>query len=51
MLISLAATAGGTLLYVLGGVGLPRPDIDAWIVKNRAAIRSPLVAETLRETN
>lgn len=49
LLITLAATAAGTLLYVLGGVGLPKPDIEAWITKNRPAIRSPLLAETLRE--
>jgi hypothetical protein len=48
-LITLAATAGGALLYVLGGVGLPKPDIEAWILKNRPAIRSPLIAQTLRE--
>lgn len=51
LLITLGATAGGTLLYMLGGVGLPKPDIDAWIERNRPAIRSPRVAETLRETN
>lgn len=48
ILITLAATVGGTLLYLLGGVGLPTPDIDVWIEKNRPAVRSPLVAETLR---
>lgn len=51
LLITLAATVGGTLLYVLGRVGLPTPDIDAWIEKNRPAIRSPLLAETLRDTH
>lgn len=48
-LITLIATAAGALLYLLGGVGLPKPDIDAWIVKNRPAVRSPLLAESLRE--
>lgn len=46
----LAPAAGGTVLYLLGRVGLPTPDIEAWIEKSRPAIRSPLLAETLRDT-
>jgi hypothetical protein len=38
--IALASTAGG--------VDLPRPDIVAWTRKNRPAIGSPTLAETLR---
>lgn len=47
--ITLAATLGGIALYLLGGVGLPRPDLLAWIERNQPAIGSPPLAQTLRE--
>lgn len=42
-------TLAGVALYLLGGVGLPRPDLVAWIEHNRPAIGSPPLARTLRE--
>ncbi len=38
-------TLVGVALWVAGGMGLPRPDIGAWIERNQPAIRStPLLA-------
>lgn len=48
--ITIAMTLGGIALYLLGGAGLPRPDLVAWIERNKPAIGSPPLANTLRET-
>lgn len=48
--VTIALTLAGTALYLLGGVGLPRPDLVAWIERNRPAIGSPPLARTLRES-
>lgn len=48
--VTAALTLGGAALYVLGGAGLPRPDLDAWIERNRPAIGSPPLVNTLRES-
>jgi MFS family permease len=47
--VTVAITLGGTALYVLGGAGLARPDLAAWIERDRPAIGSPPLANTLRE--
>ena len=41
-------TVFGIVLYLLGGVGLPTPDLEAWLTKNRPAIGSPRLAQTVR---
>ncbi len=41
---------GGIALYLLGGAGLPCPDLIAWIEHNRPAIGSPPLAGKLRES-
>jgi hypothetical protein len=46
--ITIALTVFGIVLYLLGGVGLPKPDLDAWLTKNRPAIGSPRLAQTVR---
>jgi hypothetical protein len=48
LMITATLTAAGIALYLIGGAGLPRPDLDAWIVQNRPAIGSPMLAEVLR---
>jgi MFS family permease len=45
-----ALTLGGTVLHLLGGAGLPRPDLIAWIERDEPAIGSPPLAGTLRKT-
>jgi MFS family permease len=45
-----ALTAAGVVLYVLGGAGLPRPDLAAWIERDQPAIGSPALAGRLRES-
>ena len=49
--ISLVSTLGGALLYGLGGSGLPRPDLAAWIAKNRPAWASPPLLGAVRRRN
>lgn len=46
--ITIAFTAVGILLWWAGGIGLPLPDIPAWIKENKPAIRSPLLFGRLR---
>ncbi|HEY2037040.1 MAG TPA: MFS transporter [Steroidobacteraceae bacterium] len=48
--VTAVLTLGGIALYLLGGVGLPRPDLVAWIEHNRPAIGSPPLAQKLRES-
>ena len=48
--VAAALTLGGVALYLLGGAGLPRPDLVAWIEHNRPAIGSPPLAQKLRES-
>ncbi|HEX3844119.1 MAG TPA: MFS transporter [Steroidobacteraceae bacterium] len=48
--VTAALTLGGVALYLLGGAGLPRPDLVAWIEHNRPAIGSPPLAQKLRES-
>jgi MFS family permease len=48
--VTIAVTLAGVALYLLGGAGLPRPDLIAWIERNEPAIGSPPLASTLRET-
>jgi hypothetical protein len=47
--VTVALTLGGVALYLLGGAGLPRPDLIAWIEHNRPAVGSPPLAQQLRE--
>lgn len=47
MYITIALTIGGVALYLLGGAGLPRPDLEGWIEKNRPAIGSPKLVQAL----
>lgn len=49
--VSIALTAGGVVLYLFGGAGLPRPDIEVWIKENRPAIGSPKLGEALRASD
>lgn len=48
--VTIAFTLGGMALYLLGGAGLPRPDLVAWIERNQPAIGSPPLMRTLRES-
>jgi MFS family permease len=48
--VTIALTLGGVALYLLGGAGLPRPDLVAWIERNQPAIGSPPLAQRLRES-
>jgi len=48
--ITIAFTLGGVALYLLGGAGLPRPDLVAWIERNEPAMASPPLAQTVRES-
>jgi MFS family permease len=48
--VTVALTLGGVALYLLGGAGLPRPDLVAWIEHNRPAVGSPPLAQKLRES-
>ena len=47
-LVDHADRAGGQGSGLLGGVGLPTPDLEAWLTKNRPAIGSPRLAQTVR---
>ncbi len=53
MWITLLITIGGTILiatlYLLGGAGLPQPDLVGWVRNNGRAIDSPPLAALLRE--
>ncbi len=46
--ITIAFTVLGTALWLAGGIGLPRPDIVAWIKDNRPAFRSPPLLAALQ---
>ena len=46
--VTIAFTLAGAALYLLGGAGLPRPDLVAWIERNQPAMGSPPLAQTLR---
>lgn len=46
--ITIGFTAIGVLLWIAGDVGLPVPDIRAWIKDNKPAIRSPVLLARLR---
>jgi hypothetical protein len=46
--ITIGFTAIGVLLWIAGGVGLPVPDIRAWITDKKPAIRSPVLLARLR---
>ncbi len=46
--VTIAFTIGGAALYLLGGAGLPRPDLVAWIERNQPAMGSPPLVQTLR---
>ena len=48
--VTLALTLGGVALYLLGGAGLPRPDLVAWIEHDRPAIGPVPLARKLRES-
>ena len=47
--VTLAMTLAGLALYLLGGAGLPRPELVARIERNEPAIGSPPLIATLRE--
>jgi MFS family permease len=47
--VTIAFTLGGVALYLLGGAGLPRPDLVAWIERNQPAMGSPPLVQALRE--
>jgi hypothetical protein len=46
--ITVAFTVIGVLLWIAGCVGLPVPNIPAWIKDNKPAIESPLLLAWLR---
>jgi MFS family permease len=48
--VTIALTVAGAALYLLGGAGLPRPDLVAWIERNKPAIGSPPLMRTLRQS-
>lgn len=51
LLIAIAATIAVVAIYVAGGVGLPEPDLHAWLDKpeeKRPAIRSPELGTAIR---
>lgn len=48
LLLTIGSTVLGIVLYLLGNVGLPRPDLDAWLKEGRTALASPLLAQALR---
>ncbi|HKJ08643.1 MAG TPA: MFS transporter [Gammaproteobacteria bacterium] len=47
-LITLAGTLFIAALYLLGGGGLPRPDLIAWVQRDRTAIHSPPLLDAVR---
>jgi MFS family permease len=54
MLMTIGATIAIVAIYVTGGVGLPRPDLQAWLEKpeeNRPAIASPQLGTALHRRN
>jgi hypothetical protein len=51
LLIASAGTVMIAALYLLGGAGLPKPDLVGWITKNRAAIDSPRLLSTIRPSS
>jgi hypothetical protein len=51
LLLTIVATVGIVAIYISGGVGLPKPDIEAWLQKpeeKRPAIRSPELGTVAR---
>lgn len=46
--IAVAGTLFAAVLYLLGGAGLTRPDIEGWLHRNRSAVRSPPLLARLR---
>ncbi len=46
--ITIGFTVLGALLWISGGIGLPVPNIQAWIKDNKPAIRSPVLLARLR---
>lgn len=46
--ITIALTVFGIMLYLLGNAGLPKPDLEAWLEKNRPAIGSPPLGQAIR---
>jgi len=52
LLIAVAATIAVVAIYIAGGVGLPEPDLHAWLDKpeeKRPAIRSPELGTAIRQ--
>lgn len=52
LLITIASTIAVVAIYIAGGVGLPRPDLHAWLEKpeeKRTAIRSPEMGTAIKE--
>jgi MFS family permease len=47
---TIALTLGGVALFLLGGVGLQRPNLIAWIKENQPAIGSQRLAQTIRSS-
>jgi MFS family permease len=48
ILITIGATLFGVVLYLVGGAGLPRPDLEAWLKEGRTAVTSPLLGQAFR---
>lgn len=46
--IGIAFTVFGVGVYLLGGVGLPRPDLETWLGQGRPAVDSPELLAKLR---
>jgi hypothetical protein len=49
--VTLAMTLFGVGSYLLGNVGLPLPDVQAWIEGSEPAFRSPPLAGAVRESD
>ncbi|MGN6551946.1 MAG: MFS transporter [Pararhizobium sp.] len=49
LIIIVAGLVVCLVLYVLGGVGLPKPDLKAWVEKDGTAIRSPQLVRLARK--
>ncbi|MEJ2643539.1 MAG: MFS transporter [Gammaproteobacteria bacterium] len=47
-LITLSGTVFIAALYLLGGAGRPRPDLVAWVKRDRTAIHSPPLLDVIR---
>lgn len=49
LIIIVAGLVVCLVLYLLGGIGRPKPDLTAWVEKDGTAIRSPQLARLARK--